>query len=852
MIRHRDREWFDELDALLRRALELADAARDAFLRGVERERPALAARLRAMLAAADADPAQDPLAAALDARIWAALAEDPARGQRFGAWRALGTLAHGGMARVLLAERTEGGYQQHAAIKSPWIGLATPELVARFAQERQILARLDDPRIARLLDGGVRADGVPWLALEYVAGRPITAHCDALRLDLDARLALWDEVAAAVANAHRHLIVHRDLKPANVLVSAEGAVKLLDFGIAKLLDAEGFPHAAPPTRQDGRALTREYASPEQLRGDPATTASDVYQLAQLLYELATGVAPFAARGEGAAERERRLLEDDAPTPSSTLRAGGDAETRAQARSSSPARLARRLRGDFDAIVLYSLAKLPSARHGSVDALREDLKRWRQGLPVHARRSSRLRRAGKWLRRNALFAGATTIVLLTLGAYAVTSALQARAIERQSTINRGVRDYLVGWFQAADPGGTAGRDPRASEMLAGGLERARRELGTQPGLQAQVFGIVGEVYMARGDYARAESVLREAHALEREASAIDPVYRGASAASLASLLHYSGRYVEAEALMRHALDERVRALGEDGFGALVTRQLLADVLHSRGRYGEAERELARALERARATLGGEDPLALNLERNLADVLRDDGRGIEARALYLHALAGQRRAHGELHPNTAATRIGLGRLLLELGEIDAAAAEIEPGIAAYRQVKGESAPATLYYERAEIQLLEARGRLAEARARLGRLQSAMRDWGMPPSHIVFGYVALDAGFVDLALGESKRARGHFDLARQVFDAIQPAGHPRRVEIGLGEALVARAEGKLEESMRALRLAGIDARRWLAPTHPLVAALAAAGGAPAADAPASLALLRVQRALAAAPP
>jgi serine/threonine-protein kinase len=468
---------------------------------------------------------------------------------------------------------------------------------------------------------------------------------------------------------------------------------------------------------------------------------------------------------------------------------------------------------------------------------------------VLARRSGRLRRAGKWLRRNALFAGAMATLVVTLGAYAVTSALQARAIERQSAINRGVRDYLVGWFQAADPGGTAGRDPRASEMIAGGLARARRDLGEHPGLKAQILDIVGEVYIARGEYALAEPVLREAHALERDASAIDPAYRGASAASLAALLHYTGRYAEAESLMRRALAERIDALGEDGFWTLVTRQMLADVLHSRGRYDEACGELERALSDARATVGAGDPLAMNLERNLADVQRDAGRGGQARELYIHALEGQRAAHGELHPNTAATRIGLGRLLLEIGEFDAAAAQIEPALAAYRQVKGEAAPATLYFERAMTQLLEVRGELTRARKELRRLDQAMREWRMPPAHIVFGYVALDAGYVDLALGEIASARLQFGQAGRVFDAIQPEGHPRRVEIRLGEALAARAAGDIERSERMLDLAEGDARRLLAPTHPLFAALGVARGTPIAGAPVGLALLRVQRAQAA---
>jgi serine/threonine-protein kinase len=830
---------FGELDALLRRALDLEGDARAGFLRALAGTRPDLAAALRGMLAAADAG-GDDALSAALDADVWAALADDPATGQRFGAWRALATLAHGGMARVLLAERADGAFQQRAAIKCLWSGLATPELVARFEQERQILARLDDPRIARLLDGGVRADGVPWLALEYVDGEPIDAHCDTRRLPLDARVSLWLDVVGAVAAAHRQLIVHRDLKPANVLVGDGDAVKLLDFGIAKLLDAQDFPHAAPATRLGGHALTQAYASPEQRRGDPVTTASDVYQLGLLLYELSTGVPLL----RGAQPHRLPALEDDPPPPSGAAMRGADAAARADRRATHAVRLARRLRGDLDAIVLRALAKDPVARYVSADALGEDVLRWRRGLPVSARRIGALRRAGKWLRRNALPAAAAAAILLSSGLYAASALRQARALAREASVNRATRNYLVGWFQTADPGSGAG-DPRASEMLAGALSQAQRELREQPELQAEVLAALGEVHVARGEYDLAEPILREAYALARSLPDAGLPQRTGAATRLATLLHYSGRYAQSQALFAEALADDDGNSGDSRI--LLARQHYGDLLHSRGRYAAAIGQLERARADARAAFGADAPLGAAIARHLGDVYRDSGRYREAEALYLDTLRVQRAAHGPMHVNTLATGQSYGRLLLDLGRIDEAAAEIEPAFEAYRRLIGTTAPGTTYWERSVAGLEEARGELDAARARLRRIDETQRA-RLSPGNLGFGYVALDAGYVDLARGDAGAARGAFERAMQVLDGVQPEGHPRRADALLGLALLARLDGDAGRASALLDRAQAEAERALAPQHALFAAITQARGDAQRTSAPSLAQLRVQRALA----
>ena len=837
---------FLALDGLLREALELDATQRATWLVHLRERDPLRAARLAGMLAAADGDAASG-LDQVLDARLWAELAGDPAAGQRFGAWRVIGTLAHGGMAHVLLAERADGAFDAHAAVKCLWPGLATPALVARFEQERQILARLDDPRIARLLDGGVRDDGVPWLALEFIDGQPIDAHCAARQLDLDARLQLWLDVAAAVATAHRHLVVHRDLKPANVLVSRDGAVKLLDFGIAKLLEPDDFPHAAPPTRLEGRALTRDYASPEQLRGEGVTTSSDVYQLGLLLYELATGVQPF--RLGAAATRERDILELEPPAPSQCARGGTDAARRAAALSTTPARLARRLRGDFDAIVLTALAKAGTARYATVEAFCDDLDRWRRSMPVRARRAGVMRRGAKWLRRHALLASAVTTVLALGIAYVVTAVVQARAIEQEASMNRAVRDYLVGWLQQADPGGTDGRDPTASEMLVYGLARARRELSAQPGLQAEILSIISDVYIARGEYALAEPVLREADALYRSLPAVEGEARARSRQILAKLLHLTGRYALAEDTYRAVVEEYATAADANAFQALVARQGYADVLHTRGRYVAAIAVLEAALADARSRFGARHALSANLARNLADIQRDHGRHADAAGNYRVAVDVFREAHGAMHVNTIVGEFGLGRLQFERGDYDEAGQTLHSAFTRYKQIK-RNVSASSYYERHLSEIDELRGDYTAAEARLARFGEELRGI-LPPEHLLFGYFALNRAYVALARDADAQAGEWFAAATRSFDAVQPAGHPRLIEIRLGEALLARRRGDPATAARLLDEAHRRASRDLDPRHMLFEAIALAAGPacpPAPDSSRRFASLRVCRAIA----
>ncbi|MPY87308.1 MAG: protein kinase, partial [Luteitalea sp.] len=345
----------------------------------------------------------------------------DP-RGRRIGAYRLLRLLGRGGMGVVYEAERADGQFEQHVALKLLTTALTGTEAHDRFLVERHILAGLGHPAIAHLLDGGVVADGTPWFAMEYVDGEPIDAYCDRRQLGVRQRLELVLQICDAVEHAHRRLVIHRDLKPANILVTSEGRIKLLDFGIAKLLGAMGGSGAAPPTRTGQPVMTPEYASPEQVRGEPLSTASDVYQLGILLYRLLTGRWPYTLGSRHGGDIARTICEQTPTRPStvvfretqepSTPAAQAVVDEICRVRHSSPARLRRQLRGDLDNIVLKTLRKEPERRYGSVDALAQDIRRHLDGHPVTARRDTVVYRGRKFLERHAVGVTAAAAVVM--------------------------------------------------------------------------------------------------------------------------------------------------------------------------------------------------------------------------------------------------------------------------------------------------------------------------------------------------------------------------------------------------------------------------------------------------------
>ena len=504
---------WERLQELFHTAVRQAAPEREAFLAAACTGDPELRDQVDRLLAAHERLGGIIERPALEAPGVWQDQGEPSAIGRRFGAYRAVRELGWGGMGAVYLGERADGQFEQQVAIKLIKRGMDTAQVVARFRAERQILASLDHPNIARLLDGGSTEDGQPFFVMEYIDGQPIDLYADTHTLTITQRLELFLRVAAAVSYAHQHLIVHRDIKPLNILVTADAVPKLLDFGIAKVLDPAG-ETAATATETGWRVLTPEYASPEQVEGRHATTVSDVYSLGVVLYELLTGRSPYRVKTRTPQDVATEVCTTEPDRPSAAVSGGGPPTSRrtglatdriAATRSGSADRLRRRLRGDLDTIVLTALRKEPQRRYQSVEQFAGDIRRHLDGLPVRTRPDTFRYRAGKFVRRNRLPLLAATLVALALVGGTVTTAwqarqaraAQARAERRFGDVRKLANALLFDYHDAIKDlrGATPVRERMVRDALTY-LDGLARERAGEPALQrelASAYRRVGDV-----------------------------------------------------------------------------------------------------------------------------------------------------------------------------------------------------------------------------------------------------------------------------------------------------------------------------------------------------------------------
>ncbi len=820
--------WWRQVFEIVDRAYELPSAQRASWIDGACGGDVPLAAAAKNVLEGGDAARFLEADAVGFAAPV---LAEQPVEpdhsplpGSLIGPYRVVREIGHGGMGSVYLAERADDQFQRTVALKllRGW-GVRDERLIRRFVEERQILATLDHPDIARLFDGGVTADGLPWFAMEYVEGEPIDRYCDEQSLPIEGRLELFCRVCAAVQYAHRNLVVHRDLKPANILVTADGGVKLLDFGIAKLL-GDG-PGSAPLTVTGERLMTPLYASPEQVRGQPISTASDVYALGVLLHHLLCGRAPYRLSTQEPHEVARAILEQEPERMSAVA---------------SPA-LARRLRGDLDTIVATALQKDAARRYGTVEQLTGDVRRHLDGFPIAARADSGAYLLRKFVRRHRLGVAVAAGVVLLVAGFATVTAFQTVRIRAQAVRIAAERDraegvsrFLAGLFQTADPFAGAGGGLTAREMLDSGAARIDRELVDQPETRAQMmlemarayFGLgardrarrfaevalairrrasppapldlaqaldfVGLVRLEQGELDGAERAYREALALRREQ--LGPRHRDVARAlnGLAGALRAAGHFHEADSVSRPAvaIDEAEAAARPLDLAERLTG--LAQAVHERGEHAEAERLYRRALALERQELPEDHPRVVGTRLDVAASVGEAGDLLAADSLFRHGLALERRVLGDEHPEVAGDEVRYARLLRRRGDDRAAEALYRRALATLRRRLPPMHPLTAAALLGLGELLLDRGAADRAEPLL-REALAMRRTALPPRHPGIAEAELALGAAIMSLGRFVEADRYLVASRNGLRSAFGDADPRtRAAVGTLVRLYDRSE------------------------------------------------------------
>jgi serine/threonine-protein kinase len=750
-----------EARALFAEAIELPAAERIAFVERRAGEDPELLAEVRSLLdshagAGSFLDGTDVGVLRGLDGSELLAVA-----GERIGPWRIVRPIGQGGMGRVYFGERATGDYEQQVAIKVVSGGLANAEIVRRFHVERRILASLEHPGIARLLDGGTTEDGLPYFVMEYVEGSGILEYADRLRLGVRARIELFLEVCAAVEHAHQRLVVHRDIKPSNILVGADGRPKLLDFGIGKLLQSGEEGESSDRTATRMRWLTPSYASPEQILGEPTTTATDVFGLGLVLFELLTGSKPHASSGGSPREIEAAILGQAPRRASSVIR---EPESSAAAlRGASPQRLRRLLRGDLDNIVAKALERDPARRYATVTGLAADLGRYLRGEPVLARAAGAPERFRKLVLRNraaslAIAAGLILSLALTVF-YTATMRRERNLARREADTATAIASFMTRLFEGANPIQTGGAELTARDLLDRGEQQLVERTDIEPMVRARLLGTMSLARESLGDGPRARALAKQSYELH-EATHSPAKDRAWALLQYAHGIWRDGRSVEALPMI-----ERAVALAESDpdvplriRGSAVNLFALASA--STGDVKRASGAYLRLLEIERR-IGSPSRFGRALN-NFGVLLNDSGDHQAARARFEESLAEYEKSTEPQAYEIYMPLFNLAELELDAGHLDIAEAEYRRGMAAHEKVFGAESTEVAYGLASIAEVERRRGQLARARESVDRslalyallLEPGQEDWSWPLE--ISGRVRLAQGDRAGAVAELERA------------------------------------------------------------------------------------------------
>ena len=712
---------------------------------------------------------------------------EESLVGRQFGAYQIIREIGRGGLGAVYLAARADDEYRKEVAIKLVRRGLDTEDILRRFRNERQILAQLDHPNIARLIDGGTTDDGLPYFVMEYVNGEPINAYCDAHGLTTTERLKLFRKVCAAVTYAHQNLVIHRDLKPSNILVASDGEPKLLDFGIAKLLGQD--EEALAQTMAGQRVMTPEYASPEQVKGEKITTTSDVYSLGVLLYELLTGRRPYRLKTRTPDEISRAITTQEPEPPSTAL-----------AKLHHPPSSIlhpRSLRGDLDNIVLMAMRKEPARRYASVGQFSEDIRRHLAGLPVVARKDTVTYRTSKFVNRHRIGVAAAALVLLSLVGGIVATLIQSRTASRERAKAEAISVFLGRALNASNPDRNPTGQPTVKDILDDASKRlATEELADQPDVKAELQRIIGESYLSLGQYDLAEQNLTAALQTQTRIFGEDGVATLKTGVALATL--WSGAKADYAKANQFYFANVPRLRVAQKKGTIPTNYLSAALNgFALVRRAQGDSKEAETLLREELTLlpyvSAEQKNGLGVARAiLALTLADQGKFDEAITLVRDKIAAIREKKTEPTSELAANLTGLGSFLLENEQAGESLESLREAEAIYRKLYSDANLQLGDNLRLQAQAFFSEGKHVEAEARIAETLTIYRA-ATGPQFINFATALMVHGLVCSQTGRIDEAEKLLREAVRIRAENMPATHFLRATANgaLGEFLTAQS-------------------------------------------------------------
>ena len=694
-----NQERWNKIQTLFEKALELNPSERENFLKNDCGDDKELFDDVMSLLAA---DEKQHSIFSG-SAADYVAVDDANLDGKIFGNYRAIKQIGSGGMGSVYLAERADGHFEQKVALKVVKPGMNTREIITRFEEERQILARLQHPNIARLLDGGISEIGLPYFTMEYVEGKPITEYCDENNLTIEQRLELFKKVCEAVLYAHQNLVIHRDIKPSNILVQEDGTVKLLDFGIAKVFEVDADQKFV--TRTGMRIMTPEYASPEQVRGEPVSTATDIYSLGLILYQLLTGCPPYEVTSTSALEMERIICLTEPQRPSTVITKvfsstnGGNktsADYISQKRRTTIPKLRKRISGDLDNVCLMAIRKEPDRRYSSIAQFIADIDNHLTGLPITARKSTAGYLTRKFIQRHKVGVVVATVAIVLIALvtvfYTIQLAEERDRAQLEAEKSKKVSEFLAGIFQVSDPEQSKGESITARELLDNGVKRIESELADQPEVLANMLNVTGNVYRSLGLYDKAQALLQRAYSINDSILGSDSPETVKSLNDLANLNFAMGEYESAIEKFDKALEKRKIIYGEESLEASESMNDLGMVLREEGDYNQSEKLLTTSLSIREKLLSSESPEVAQSINNLALLKEDMGQYDKSKKLFEESLKVKEKFYGKNHPSVTETMGNLAFLLQQMGDYEEASKLFNETLEIDKKLFGDLHPA----------------------------------------------------------------------------------------------------------------------------------------------------------------